>query len=135
MSADAARPWWASPDPATDTLDEEQDPVTASRQARHATSADDVTERGPAHRPTTCGICPVCLGIEALGLRHPEVAAHLTEASRHLLAAFQDLVDSRPAPSPDDAPAEAAREGFQRIDVDGPDAAPGRGTSSEGSTP
>lgn len=166
MTADAARPWWASPDPATDALDGDQDPVLASRRARCATPMDDgatgvddaedgpsdvddpsesvpgdgpegsdVAGGDPAQRPSPCGVCPVCLGLDALGERHPEVAAHLVEASRHLLAAVQDLLGPPSASSRRDDATQATADGFQRIEVEGPDVAPTDGASSEGSTP
>lgn len=43
------------------------------------------------HLPTTCGVCPVCLALDHVGRRHPEVLVHLGEAVQALGAAFTAL--------------------------------------------
>ena len=44
-----------------------------------------------------CGVCPVCVGIRALGTQHPELVGHLAEAGRHLAAAVRGFVDAAAA--------------------------------------
>jgi len=134
MGAEQARPWWASDDPGVDELVTDEDPVTAHRTARRsvptdATSAPGDGEPAPdpgrgapsagaTHDPSTCGLCPVCVGLRLLGEHRPEVIDHLNEASRHLSAALRGLLEPRVGtPGGDRAPADR----FERIEVDGPD--------------
>ena len=85
---------------------------------------DDKDERedganDAAHLPTTCGVCPVCLALDRVGRRHPEVLAHLGDAVQALGAAFTALTsDARD--QPDDAAAATAsrpQPATERIDV------------------
>lgn len=83
-------------------------------------------EDGAAHLPTTCGVCPVCLALDHVGRRHPEVLTHLGEAVQALGAAFAALTaDARqqPAEGGDGAGEEDGDHGrtpprTERIDLD-----------------
>lgn len=77
-----------------------------------------------------CGICPVCVGLRALGAHRPELVGHLAEAARHLAAAVRTVVDGLER----DPDADAADPGSPtRIDLDdlddGPGAAPPTGVA------
>ncbi len=111
MSAEEARPWWASSDPDVADLDRDEDPVETVRQARRGGSDGGEPEPGGArpqgddpdepltghgdghdqdgpvgrtgdHEP--CGVCPLCAGWRALTESHPEAAEHLAAAGHHL---------------------------------------------------
>jgi hypothetical protein len=130
------RPWWASEtDPAVpDTVD----PVVAHRAARRggvpkedpATwwHGDVPAEHGrasdphgqtrtdqPGHGPDVCGVCPLCAALRALGETRPQLVEHLTEAARHLAAAFRSVVDE---PRAGEADERRERAPFERIDLD-----------------
>ena len=88
--------------------DEVSDPAEA------ADATDDA-----AHLPTTCGVCPVCLALDRVGRRHPEVLAHLGDAVQALGAAFTALTsdvrdEAADATSPTTSRPQPATE---RIDV------------------
>jgi hypothetical protein len=51
------------------------------------------------HRIDACGICPICVGIRALGESRPELVGHLAEAARHVALAARSLA-ARPSPGP-----------------------------------
>lgn len=128
-----AHPWWASADPTVDGLVDDQDPVTAYRTAKRATSEppppDDPGgasgrwdhDHGPPHDPAVCGWCPICVGLRRLGDQHPEVLEHVAEATRHLSAAVRALLDLRSSEGDPTGPSPAAGTPFERIDVDAPD--------------
>ncbi|MEX2503627.1 MAG: hypothetical protein WD378_02185 [Egicoccus sp.] len=129
MSAEAPRPWWATPDD-PGHLDE-QDPVAAHRAARRGDGQDDAGPAGDAddgdgdagHDPDVCGVCPWCTGLRMLSTSHPEVVGHLTDAARHLTQAVRTLVADLQGPAEtngatggrDDGQREAP---FERIDLD-----------------
>lgn len=125
-------PWWSS---GAEGLDD-ADPFERHRQARAGQQQTDgpppsevwwqeaadllgrvVREAGrardgaPRHDPTTCGICPVCAGLRALGDARPEVIRHLGEASRHLTLAVKALVDAH-------ADTLEGEDRLERIDLD-----------------
>ncbi|MCA1783776.1 MAG: ROK family protein [Intrasporangiaceae bacterium] len=54
----------------------------------------DAPSAGATHDPSTCGLCPVCIGLRMLGEYRPEVLDHLNQASRHLSAALRGLLDA-----------------------------------------
>ena len=60
-----------------------------------------------------CTVCPLCSGIRALRTVHPDVAGHLLEAARSVVAAVQ-------AAFPTPEPPSGAR--VERIDLDDPEA-------------
>lgn len=134
-----AAPWWASDDheldrdqdplaahvaarglglveDADDAPDDATDDATDDPGGRSHANADDEPDDGVAdapsatsHDPAICGVCPVCRGWTGLQDRHPDVAAHLAEAARHValaLTSFADAVDrgSRPDAARDDTP-------------------------------
>ena len=74
---------------------------------------------GAAHLPTTCGVCPVCLALDRVGRRHPEVLAHLGDAVQALGAAFTALTsDARDRPDDVASPTVSRPEpAAERIDV------------------
>lgn len=77
------------------------------------------------HLPTTCGVCPVCLALDHVGRRHPDVLVHLGEAVRALGAAFTALTaeagradgGATPRPAPAGADEPAPTPPTERIDV------------------
>ncbi len=137
MASDQARPWWASDDPQIDALAADEDPVTTHRSARRPETDRDPepstigdTDHGPApatHDPSTCGRCPICLGLRLLEEHRPDIAEHLSEASRHLAAAFRGLLETRPDGAEPGARTAPSGDPFERIDVQGPDAQPQSG--------
>ena len=73
-----------------------------------------------AHLPTTCGVCPVCLALDRVGRRHPEVLAHLGDAVQALGAAFTALTSDAAGDQPDERTSTAAsrpQPATERIDV------------------
>lgn len=93
-----------------------------------ASDPQDPGEPGPepeGHLPTTCGVCPVCLALDHVGRRHPDVLVHLGEAVRALGAAFTALTaeagradgGAGPRRVPDGADEPAATPPTERIDV------------------
>jgi hypothetical protein len=86
----------------------------------HATEsrADAVDpEPGPDadHRVDACGVCPICVGLRALGDSRSDLVGHLAEAARHLAAAVRSAVE---ATTPRTDPGADARSGPTRIDLD-----------------
>lgn len=115
MSAEASRPWWATPEDADPG--DGQDPVTAHRAARRGGVADDHPADASDHDPDVCGVCPWCAGLRLLSASHPEVVGHLTDAARHLTQAVRALVaDLQGSAGGDDDPSGEAP--FERIDLD-----------------
>ncbi len=139
MGAERARPWWASDDPGVDELFADEDPVTAHRTARRPAPADGEPDPAPAdgdadpapereapsaggtHDPSTCGLCPVCIGLRLLGEHRPDVLNHLNEASRHLAAALRGLLEPTVDGSGEDRGSSHPPDRFERIEVVGPD--------------
>lgn len=123
MTADVG-PWWHSRD---DALGNE-DPLAQHVGAR-ATGANDQApgdETGQADGPDRaelphdppCDVCPICRGIEHVRRTHPEVAAHLVEAARHLTRAVSELLDEVATRRPDGSTSAAADNGFTAIRLD-----------------
>lgn len=134
MTAEDARPWWATPDAEVDGLDPREDPIEVLRAARRgregggdaATGTPDEGD-GATHaagdHAEPCSACPLCTGWRLLQEHHPdvathlaaagrhlaeaqpEVAEHLTAAGRHLTAALRHLLDDAGAPAADAAEA------------------------------
>lgn len=76
--------------------------------------------RDAAAHLDVCGVCPICVGLRALGTHHPELVGHLSEAARHLAAAVRTFVE---APEPRTSGTEGgttarADDGLTRIDLD-----------------
>jgi hypothetical protein len=67
------------------------------------------TPRTAAHGPDVCGVCPICIGLRALGESRPELVAHLTEAARHLAAAVRAVVEP---------PQDGEAHDLERIDLE-----------------
>jgi hypothetical protein len=106
---------WAGAPPRTDDRTEDR------TEDRTDDGADDGSGAGEAHLPSTCGVCPLCLALDHVGRRHPEVLSHLGEAVQALGAAFAALTadasqqaDERAAREPD----ERTPPRTERIDVD-----------------
>jgi len=57
-----------------------------------------------------CQVCPVCMGLAALGQARPEVMEHLMKAGAELLLAARALLDVQ-------QPAAVRPAGVQRINV------------------
>lgn len=134
MSAEHTRPWWASDDPGVDELAIDEDPLTAHRSARRTASSPsgtgpasdhDAPGAEPSHDASTCGMCPVCIGLRLLGEHRPEVLDHLNEASRHLSAAIRGLLEPGAEASRGDRSPHPSPDRFERIKVDGPDESDG----------
>ncbi len=64
--------------------------------------------------PTTCGVCPICLGIAALARSHPDVLVHLGEAARSLAAAAACLTQQGHPAEPAGREADGAGQGGHR---------------------
>lgn len=98
------QPWWASGK--GDGLGDE-DPFEAHRSARGGPTTDPVESivrilrqfADGRHQPdgSTCGVCPLCSAIAALGDARPELVGHLSEAARHLTLAAKAFVDAQAA--------------------------------------
>jgi hypothetical protein len=100
-------------------------PRAATADPDQGRDGEDVPQ-GAGHLPTTCGVCPVCLALDHVGRRHPEVLTHLGEAVQALGAAFAALTtDARQQAAEGDGRA-AADDGdhgrtpprTERIDLD-----------------
>lgn len=52
---------------------------------------------GDAHQVDACGVCPICVGLRALGGSRPELVGHLAEAARQLTLAVRSVVDAAAA--------------------------------------
>lgn len=103
----------------------------AAAWARGGPAGDGRGEAAPEggdHLPSTCGVCPVCLALDHVGRRHPEVLVHLGEAVRALGAAFTALTTEAgrgakgtegtgPRRSPDGADEPGRTPPTERIDV------------------
>lgn len=66
---------------------------------------------GGGHRIDACGVCPICVGLRALGEARPDLVGHLAEAARQLALAVRTVVD---AAAPDDQPSGASPSGARR---------------------
>jgi hypothetical protein len=74
---------------------------------------------GPTpHRIDACGVCPICVGLRALGDVRPELAGHLAEAARHLALAVRTIVDAA-VPTDVDPRRDRHDDPLTRIDLDG----------------
>jgi hypothetical protein len=80
---------------------------------------------GAAHRIDACGICPICVGLRAVGDARPDLVVHLAEAARHLALAVRTVVDAaaEPGEAADPAAGGGARrrprhDDLQHIDLD-----------------
>ncbi|MFA9445708.1 hypothetical protein [Egicoccus sp. AB-alg6-2] len=119
MTADPARPWWATAE-GSEHLDD-RDPVQAHREARRGAPGPDAEttdggETTAAHDPDVCGVCPWCTGLRLLATSHPDAVAHLTEAARHLTHAVRALLAGFPAGA--DQQRSDRNEPFEHIDLD-----------------
>lgn len=128
VGADASSlpPWWESAAAAVSRLSEDLAAGSVANASSSRPAWDDApppTAPGPdgdqtrdpgAHGPDVCGVCPICVGLRALGASRPELVSHLTEAARHLAAAVRTVVEQQAAP---DA-GGADDDGLTRIDLD-----------------
>jgi hypothetical protein len=48
---------------------------------------------GSGHRIDACGVCPICVGLRAIGEARPDLVVHLAEAARQLALAVRTVVD------------------------------------------
>jgi hypothetical protein len=124
---DGPEAWWHADIPPFDAATEADgaDSDGAREGTPRGTPSDEQRERvggegRDGHRPDICGVCPICVGLRALGESRPQLVEHLTEAARHLAAAVRSVVEephrprpdgSRPGRDPDPDP-------FERIDLD-----------------
>ncbi len=97
--------------------------ATADPDGARTGDERDGAGQGGAHLPTTCGVCPVCLALDHVGRRHPEVLTHLGEAVQALGAAFAALTaDARQQAAGEGAAAEddhgRTPPRTERIDLD-----------------
>lgn len=81
---------------------------TGSGSAGFASSAQgwlDAAMGGSAgtHTVSTCGVCPICIGLAALARSHPDVLTHLAEAAQSLLSAVAAMTQP-PAHGADASP-------------------------------
>jgi hypothetical protein len=94
--------------------------------AGSAAGGGDGEGPGQVHRIDACGVCPICVGLRAIGDVRPDLVVHLAEAARQLALAVRTVVD---AAAPDaeaagsGAPARgstrrAGSEEMHRIDLD-----------------
>lgn len=120
---DGPEAWWrtgAPPDDPAPTDDgawegrggTQQDARTEGDRARGSDEGRD------GHRPDICGVCPICVGLRALGESRPQLVEHLTEAARHLAAAVRSVVDEAQAPRSEGPRTGRGPDPFERIDLD-----------------
>jgi hypothetical protein len=86
-------------------------PPTTGRGDPGAHGGEPGGRDGPApadgqdtHRVDACGICPICVGLRALGESRPELVGHLAEAARHMALAARSLAARPGSGAPDDEP-------------------------------
>lgn len=84
------------------------------------------THAAGTHSVSTCGVCPICLGLAALARSHPDALVHLSDAAESVLAAVAAMARppaqptaERSSPAADSAEATdaAAAPREERIDV------------------
>jgi hypothetical protein len=63
----------------------------------HGSAGDEARPANPDADGAACRFCPVCAGIRAVRGTHPEVFAHLTDASASILLAVRAFVESAEA--------------------------------------
>lgn len=118
LARTAARPGGAGPRPG--------DAGTSGAEAPHDTGGPPPTEEADAgegaghHQPDVCGVCPICVGLRALGEARPELVGHLAEAARQVALAARSLRE-RSTDAPDgDARGRDGRGGdaLEHIDLE-----------------
>lgn len=93
VSGDAEEPEDAEvPDAAVRTEIDGQAVGDPCGSANPRETADRDTETD-ADEVEVCGVCPLCTGWRYLRQHHPDAAAHLVEAGRHVSDAHPDVVD------------------------------------------
>lgn len=124
-TADAA-PDAASPDADATTGSATDGPGGVDRSDDPDRTAPPRSEDGddppPPHTPEVCGICPVCVGLRALGESRPELVGHLAAAARHLAAAVRTMADSTGRATEGgrgERPGGERPDGVQHIDLEG----------------
>ncbi|WP_052667755.1 hypothetical protein [Nitriliruptor alkaliphilus] len=107
----------ATASPPRGLLDEEQldvdtdEPAGSASEGPAAGRPGGGGDGGGGHRIDACGVCPICVGLRALGEARPDLVGHLTEAARQLALAVRTVVD---AAAPDDQPGDATPTGPRR---------------------
>jgi hypothetical protein len=119
---DGPEAWWHAdtpfdPETETDGPGEARDgtPYGAPNDGEQAWGDEG---RQDGHRPDICGVCPICVGLRALGESRPQLVEHLTEAARHLAAAVRSIVEEPHGPPSDGARSGRDPDPFERIDLD-----------------
>lgn len=109
----AAAAWSRGDRPAGDRADAGPGPQAAGTDPQA-----DGDGRG-GHLSTTCGVCPLCLALDRLARRHPDVLAHLGDAVQALGAAVAALTAQPPGAADDGPRADRERDRVrtERIDV------------------
>jgi hypothetical protein len=98
-------------------LDEEQvdlgtdEPAASTSNGPAAGRPRGGGDGGGGHRIDACGVCPICVGLRALGEARPDLVGHLAEAARQLALAVRTVVD---AAVPTDHPADPSSAGARR---------------------
>ncbi|MEX0836403.1 MAG: hypothetical protein WD010_09950 [Nitriliruptor sp.] len=101
------------------------DRTTTDDPERPRTSGGGGGDGPDGHTVDACGICPICVGLRALGDARPDLVVHLAEAARQLALAVRTVVDA--AADGDEATADRSgaasgrrsrRDGLQHIDLD-----------------
>jgi hypothetical protein len=120
---DGPEAWWHTDAPTDDPAPADDGPRDTRGGTRHEAPADGAQTRGTGeardgHRPDICGVCPICVGLRALGESRPQLVEHLTEAARHLAAAVRSVVDEAQAPRSEGSRTGREPDPFERIDLD-----------------
>jgi hypothetical protein len=120
---DGPEAWWQTDTPPSDPAPADDGPGDARGGTPNGAPtagerAGGTDEGRDGHRPDICGVCPICVGLRALGESRPQLVEHLTEAARHLAAAVRSVVDEAQAPRSDGSRTGREPDPFERIDLD-----------------
>jgi hypothetical protein len=120
---DGPEAWWRTDAPPNGPAPADDGPRDARGGTRHDAPTDGEQARGAGeardgHGPDICGVCPICVGLRALGESRPQLVEHLTEAARHLAAAVRSVVDEAQTPRSEGSRTGRGPDPFERIDLD-----------------
>lgn len=79
-----------------DTPDGAREPDASPPPTRDGGSGQEAG--GGPHQVDACGVCPICVGLRAVGGSRPELVGHLAEAARQLTLALRSVVDAAAPP-------------------------------------
>lgn len=122
LARDLAASAVASPPRGLVDDDTDGTPRTHAPPPRGGEDEDGASAGG--HHVDACGVCPICVGLRALGASRPELAGHLAEAARQLTLAVRTVVDAAAArdgagdPPRSQGPGRRPPEDLRRIHLD-----------------